>query len=98
MARLPDKENLYRAFQEFLNLCVTSDHSILWPNRNIWTRANVAEVKKRMVETPILGANLSFEKKLQEQMKDSSPDLWAIISDLYYVYFLVPRCFKWVSS
>jgi len=88
MARLPDKENLYKAFQEFLNLCVISDRSILWPNRNIWTRANVAEVKKRMVETPILGANLSFEKKLQEQMKDSSPELWAIVSDLYYVYFL----------
>ena len=41
-----------------------------------------------MIDTPISGRDLSFEEKLLNQMTGSSPSEWAIICDIYYVYFL----------
>jgi hypothetical protein len=88
MARLPRYELLYEAFEQFLNRCILSNRSLLWPNEQAWTPENVAEVKRRMVDTPALGSELSFEEKLQEQMTGVSPQQWMILCDVYYVYFL----------
>lgn len=88
MARRPNNELLYKVFKEFLDLCILNNRSLLWPDEKSWTSENVSEVKRRMVESPILGTDLSFEEKLQKQMQDASPELWRIICDIYYVYFL----------
>lgn len=41
-----------------------------------------------MVDSPIMGDTLSFEEKLQKQMGGANPDLWGVIADIYFVYFL----------
>lgn len=48
----------------------------------------MAEVKRRMVDSPLFGGELSFEEKLMEQMKGASPEQWIIICDIYFLYFL----------
>ena len=88
MAKRKENEFLYKAFQDFLNLCLLQNRSILWPDKEIWTPETVAEVKKRMVDSPIMGNELSFEEKLEKQINGNSSQLWAMICDLYYVYFL----------
>lgn len=88
MARRPNDEILYKAFRDFQNLCILGDHSLLWPNKESWTQGNVTEVKRRMVDSPIFGRELSFEEKLTEQMKDASQEQWIIICDIYFLYFL----------
>lgn len=88
MARRPNNEILYKTFQDFLKLCLMNNRSLLWPEKDIWTPQNIGEVKRRMVDSPILGHDLSFEDKLKEQMKDGPPELWAVLSDTYYIYFL----------
>lgn len=88
MARSPKYEPLYAAFQTFLERCIVGDRSLLWPESEAWTPANVADVRARMVDTPMAGAELSFEQKLQQQMRGAGPQLWRIVCDLYYVYFL----------
>lgn len=88
MAILPGREPLYKVFRDFLKLCLIENRSLLWPNKDIWTPENVAEVKRRMVDAPILGRDLSFEVKLQKQIHGGSSDLWAIVCDIYFVYFL----------
>ncbi len=88
MARYPRYEPLYDAFQRFLERCVVGDRSLLWPDSETWTPGNVADVRARMVDTPIFGGELSFERKLLQQMHGAGPQLWRIICDLYYVYFL----------
>jgi hypothetical protein len=88
MARRANNEVLYKVFKDFLRLCLIEDHSLLWPDKKIWTPENVLEVKKRMVDSPLLGSELSFEEKLQKQMSGAPSALWAIICDIYYVYFL----------
>ncbi|MFC1890855.1 AAA family ATPase [Thermodesulfobacteriota bacterium] len=88
MARRSNDKLLYMAFQKFLDLCLIKNKSILWPDLEAWTQERVNDVKKRMVDSPISGASLSFQEKLKEQMKDAPPEYWAIICDTYYVYFL----------
>jgi hypothetical protein len=87
MPRRSQQVLVYQAIQDFVRLCLLDDKSLLWPDRTIWTAANVAEVKRRVVETPDVGAG-SFESKLQDQMEGASPELWAIIADSFYVYYL----------
>jgi hypothetical protein len=88
MARRPENVILYDVFKDFLRQCLLENHSLLWPDKIIWTLENVTEVKKRMVESPIMGKDLSFKEKLKRQMTGCAPEHWAIICDVYYVYFL----------
>jgi biotin operon repressor len=88
MARSPEFEPLYQAFEQFMKRCVLDDRSFLWPSEMAWSPENVTEVKRRMVDTPLLGSDLSFEEKLQEQMRGASRELWTIVCDVYYIYFL----------
>ncbi|MFH1080482.1 MAG: hypothetical protein V1766_09525 [Pseudomonadota bacterium] len=88
MAHRLGNEILYKIFRIFLDSCIIDDRSLLCPQKSIWTPTNIAEVNKRMVDSPILGDESSFEEKLQKQMDGSSPDLWGIIADIYFVYFL----------
>lgn len=88
MTRSPKYALLYDAFEQFLQRCVLADRSLLWPNEEAWTAENVAEVKRRLIETPIFGSERSFEDKLQEQMRGALAQHWMILCDIYYVYFL----------
>jgi MoxR-like ATPase len=88
MARLPEYESLYDAYKQFLNRCILSDQSLLWPTEAVWTAENVAEIKRRMIDAPIFGGELSFEEKLQQQMREASAQQWMLLADIYYIYFL----------
>lgn len=88
MARLPEYESLYDAFKQFLNRCILSDQSLLWPTEAVWTAENVAEIKRRMIDAPMFGGELSFEEKLQQQMREASSQQWMLLVDVYYIYFL----------
>jgi biotin operon repressor/DNA polymerase III delta prime subunit len=88
MARSPEYEPLYEAFGRFLELCALGNRSLLWPNEEAWTPENVAEVKQRLVDAPMVGGELSFVEKLREQMKGASRQHWIILCDVFYVYFL----------
>ena len=88
MAHRPNDTMLYSAFRNFLDNCIVKNNSLLWPDKEAWTRERVIEIKERMVDSPIWGGELSFDEKLKEQMKGSTPEHWAIICDTFYVYFL----------
>lgn len=88
MARRPNDKLLYLAFQNFLDSCLVNNRSLLWPGKEVWTLDNIVEVKERLVDAPILGDTLSFEEKLKKQLAGASPECWALICDIYYIYFL----------
>lgn len=88
MARRAENEILYKTFQDFLNLCLIQNHSLLWPEKEFWTLENLYSVKERMIDSPILGKELSFEEKLEKQMTGASKEEWAIICDIFFIYFL----------
>lgn len=88
MARRKENEILYDIIGNFLNNCLVSDKSLLWPAQNYWTLDNLGALKCHMIDAPEYGATLSFEDKLEKQMKEASSAEWAILSDIYFVYFL----------
>ena len=88
MAKRPEYEPLYKAFRTFLDRCIIGETSMLWPSERAWTLENVGALKRRLIDTPIEGGDLSFEGKLQEQLRGGEPVLWKLITDIYFAYFL----------
>jgi MoxR-like ATPase len=90
MARNPDYEPLYNAYQDFAQLCLVEDRSLLWPDRALWTPANVSVLRHALIDAPEMGSE-SFEAKLIIQMSGLSSDVWGLLADAYYLYCLVPE-------
>jgi hypothetical protein len=88
MARRPENESLYRTMNTFLDNCLLSSNSLLWPNKNYWTLEVVRSLRRHMIDAPEYGSDLSFEEKLEKQMAEASEAEWAMICDIYFVYFL----------
>lgn len=88
MARHPNFQPLYPAFDDFLQHCILDDRSLLWPDERPWTLENVTELEERLTETPTFEDSLSFEEKLEKQMEGASSEQWRIIADVFYVYSL----------
>lgn len=89
MARNPDYELLYKAYQDFAQLCLVEDRSLLWPDRALWSLDNVSAIKHALIDTPYWGKE-SFEDKLVVQMGGLSSDVWGLLAEAYYLYSLVP--------
>lgn len=88
MAHRDENEPLYKTIRLFIDRCMISNQSLLWPEKAYWTLANIKDIKRRMYDLPIIGGDFTFEEKLQKQLNGASSELWGIICDLYYVYFL----------
>ena len=61
MARRQENEPIYKAFRDFIDLCILQDKSFLWPQENYWTLNNLKSVKKRLIEGALEGSENSFE-------------------------------------
>jgi 5-methylcytosine-specific restriction protein B len=88
MARIKEHEVLYATFRDFIEKCVYSDRSLLWPGQTAWTRANLIEMKRRLIEHPLFGSELDFYEKLWEQMRDATPEQWMILIDATFMFYL----------
>lgn len=89
MSRYEVWEPMYNAYQEFARSCLVEDRSLLWPDRPLWTPANVAGLKRALVDEPALGKE-SFEDKLEIQLANQPPEMWGVLADAYSVYCIVP--------
>lgn len=98
MTHVQEYEPLYDAFQRFLQRCLLDNRSLLWPSSEVWTLENVVEVRRRMVDAPMFGGDLSFEEKLKEQMRGASQEHWMILCDIYYVYYLPSSFIKFETK
>lgn len=88
MARRAENESLYDTINTFLKNCLISDNSLLWPNKKYWALDVLRSLKRHMIDAPEYGSDLTFEEKLEKQLSEASEAEWAMICDIYYVYFL----------
>ena len=88
MARRAENETLYKKFGEFMERCLIQNRSLIWPDKEYWTMENLYELKKRMIDAPTMDKGQSFEDKLKQQLSGSSESEWAIVCDIYYIYFM----------
>jgi DNA polymerase III delta prime subunit len=94
MPYYPRYKPLYEVFDQFERRCLLEDRSLLWPERTIWTQENLAEMRERLIEGGIAGAQLSFGEKLEHQMQGASPELWGLLADIYFIYCLPSKYIK----
>jgi hypothetical protein len=94
MARDPSFYPLYQAFAAFRERCLLADHSLLWPEREVWTIANLEEVRRRFVEGFIQG-RMTFREKLDAQLSGVPSEAWALVADCFYMYGLPSRSMRY---
>lgn len=93
MARSATFEPVYQAFQIFLQRCLLEDRSLLWPEREVWTIANLEQARRRFVEGFIQG-RMDFRAKLAAQLSGAPRDVWALIADCFVIYGLPSRSIR----
>lgn len=89
MARRPVAEPIYQVADQFRRSCLTSGHSLLWPDRIVWTPANVRQVYDSILGNPDL-RDRSFEEKLRDQLAPLSEDAHRVAVDALAFYYLFP--------
>ncbi len=97
MARLPALEPLYQAFAAFRQRCLLEDRSLLWPEREVWTIANLEQLRRRFVEGFIQG-RMTFREKLEAQLSGAENDIWALVADCFYIYGLPSRTIRFTTK
>lgn len=88
MARMTEFQPLYDAFHLFQERCLQQDRSLIWPDQQIWTIANLQRWKTQVIDSPNLEGELNFNEKLEQQLVGAPPILWGLAADMHYVYYL----------
>ena len=88
MPRLSIHEPLYEIFNLFKESCLKKNHSILWPEFNVWTVENLELWKKHVIENPIMGGDLSADQKFEKQFENAPQKIWLLAAELHYIYYL----------
>ena len=89
-----ETEAIYGAAQRWRNSCLIEDGSILWPGEQLWTTKNLKMLKEVYVDHPDFSKS-SFEEKLKLQLKGQSEEIYKLMSECLFVYYLFPRNIKY---
>ena len=81
-------ENVYAAAELWVERALKADDSLFLPGKAIWTRENLAELRRRFLERPDESGN-GFYDKLCGQLVDSPPEVYQLMAEVLYVYFLI---------
>src|ERR1051325_91178 len=87
MARFPTAEPIYQAADLFRSNSLTAGRSTLWPSRKSWTPNTIEQLWNAIIEHPDLSKR-SFERKLQDQLKELPDACHATAADSVAFYHL----------
>lgn len=85
-----ETEQIYKVAQAWKEACLENDRSILWPEEQIWTQENLKRFKACFIDKPD-ATDSSFEEKLQIQLKGQPKQVYKLVCDFLFVYYLFPR-------
>lgn len=71
--------------------CLVESGSLIFPDRDIWTIANLQDFRERLIENPLVGTDQNFGQKLSAQLETADEDLRWLVVELVAVYFLFAR-------
>ena len=90
MARLREAEEIYKAAAAWRDNCLIRGKSLLWPETDLWTAANLGEFKRLFIDKPDPASDKSFETKFKEQLAPGEADATRLACELLLIYFLFP--------
>ena len=86
--RKSDAAKVYKAAEEWVARALRADDSLFTPGKPIWTRQWLGEIHERFLDRPD-DSNDSFINKLERQLANSPADVYQLMAEALYVYFLI---------
>jgi len=87
MARYKDKEPIYDVVEDFRNLCLLGNGSLLWSGRDVWTLENLNSLKVAFIDNPDAGEG-TFLEKWEVQLDDQPDDVHRLAAEILGFYHL----------
>ncbi len=81
-------EKVYAAASAWVDRALRADDSLFTPGKAIWTIENIREARKRFVDNPDESRD-PFSVKLERQLRDSPPEVYQVVAEALYFYFLI---------
>ncbi len=81
-------EKVYAAASEWVERALRSDDSLFTPGKPIWSGRWLREVRERFMDRPD-ESNRSFLDKLSDQLANSPPEVYQLVGEALYFYFLI---------
>ena len=81
-------EKVYAAAEKWVERALRADDSLFTPGEAIWSSRWLGELHERFLNHPDESSD-SFLEKLQQQLADSSPEVYQLMGEVLYFYFLI---------
>ena len=81
-------ETVYAAAEKWVERALRADDSLFTPGEAIWSSRWLGELHERFLNHPDESSD-SFLEKLQQQLADSSPEVYQLMGEVLYFYFLI---------
>ena len=81
-------EKVYAAAEKWVERALRADDSLFTPGMAIWSSRWLGELHERFLNHPDESSD-SFLEKLQQQLADSSPEVYQLMGEVLYLYFLI---------
>ena len=81
-------EKVYEAAEAWVERALRSDDSLFTPGKPIWTGEWLGELRERFLDRPDESGD-SFLEKLQRQLEGSPAEVYQLMGEALYFYFLI---------
>ena len=82
------EERVYEAAQLWVERALRSDDSLFTPGTAIWSGEWLGELRERFLDNPDESSD-DFFKKLERQLRGSSPEVYQLMGEVLFVYCLI---------
>ena len=81
-------EKVYNAAGKWVEAALRTDGSLFAPGESIWSSTWLGELRQRFLDHPD-ESNAKFLEKLEGQLEDSPPEVYQLMGELLFFYFLI---------
>ncbi len=81
-------DNVYRAASKWVDSALRTDDSLFTPGEPIWSSRWLGELHQRFLDNPDESGD-KFLEKLERQLADSPPEVYQLMGEVLYIYFLI---------
>ncbi len=81
-------EKVYAAAEKWVDAALRTDDSLFTPGKAIWSSHWLRELHERFLNHPDRSSD-SFLEKLQRQLTNSPPEVYQLMGEVLYVYYLI---------
>ena len=81
-------ERVYEAAKAWVDCALRTDDSLFTPGAQIWSSQWLGELRTQFLEQPDETKD-SFRVKLERQLEGSPPEVYQLMAEALYVYFLI---------